>query len=264
MAFQTSACVETLYRELPFLQRFQAAKRDGFDFAEFWSWEDKDLAAVRAAAGEAGIGISAFNGDGPYSLIDDTQRTDYLAYLRASMEAAQRVGARSLTIHSNALGEGGRVLRDYRELSEETKLRALREGLSQCAALAEECGVNLNLEPLNTAVDHPGNYLTSTPVAAELVRSVGSPRLRVLYDVYHMYLNEGGFAESIRAYAPLFGHVHYADAPGRHEPGTGEIDLPQVLRCLDEAGYQGLIGFELFPAQTTARAAEAIRRALHH
>ena len=70
MIFQKSACIETLYTELPFLERFRAAKADGFDFVEFWSWTDKDLDAVKSAADAAGVGISGFNGDAELSLID--------------------------------------------------------------------------------------------------------------------------------------------------------------------------------------------------
>ena len=80
--FQKSACIETLYTELPFLERFHAAKADGFDFVEFWSWTDKDLAAVKAAADAAGVGISGFNGDAELSLIDPAQKTAYKAFLR--------------------------------------------------------------------------------------------------------------------------------------------------------------------------------------
>lgn len=74
MRSQRSACIETMYRELPFLDRFRAAGDDGFDFAEFWSWTDKDLDAVRAAAAAAGIGIAGFNGDAELSLIDPAQK----------------------------------------------------------------------------------------------------------------------------------------------------------------------------------------------
>ena len=92
MKFQKSACIEPMYAELPFLERFQAAKDDGFDFVEFWSWTDKDLDAVRAAAEKAGVGVSGFNGDAELSLIDPARREDYLAFLRRSVEAAKKVG----------------------------------------------------------------------------------------------------------------------------------------------------------------------------
>ena len=260
MTFQTSACIEPMYRELPFLERFQAAKDDGFDFVEFWSWTDKDLDAVKAAAEEAGIGISGFNGDADLSLIDPEQKEDYLAFLRRSVEAARRVGARSLTIHSNGLGDGGVVMDHYDNLSGTVKLCAMFGTLKECAKIAEESGIQMNLEPLNVTTDHMGNFLQTTRMAAELTRLIGSPKLKVLYDVYHMQLNEGSLCDNIRAYGDQFGHIHVADAPGRHEPGTGEINYANVLACLEETGYTGLVGFELLPKTTTAEAVKAIMK----
>ena len=250
MMFQKSACIETLYTELPFLERFHAAKADGFDFVEFWSWTDKDLAAVKAAADAAGVGISGFNGDAELSLIDPAQKTAYKAFLRRSLDAAMGFGARSVTVHSNGLGEGGRVLCPYDDLSDAVKLCTMFDTLKIAAEWAENCGVQINLEPLNVTTDHPGNFLRHTRTAAELTRLIGSPNLKVLYDVYHMQLNEGSLCDHIRAYADQFGHIHVADAPGRHEPGTGEIHYPAVFAALEQAGYRGLIGYELFPKPT--------------
>ena len=250
MMFQKSACIETLYTELPFLERFRAAGADGFEFVEFWSWTDKDLAAVKAAADAAGVGISGFNGDAELSLIDPAQKTAYKAFLRRSLDAARRIGARSVTVHSNGLGEGGRVLCPYDDLSDAVKLCTMFDTLKIAAEWAENCGVQINLEPLNVTTDHPGNFLRHTRTAAELTRLIGSPYLKVLYDVYHMQLNEGSLCDHIRAYADQFGHIHVADAPGRHEPGTGEIHYPAVFAALEQAGYRGLIGYELFPKPT--------------
>ena len=258
MVFEKSACIEPMYGELPFLDRFQAAKRDGFSHVEFWSWMDKDLRAVRRAAEEAGIGIAGFNGDAELSLINPAQKKDYLEFLRRSVAAAKEVGARSLTIHSNGLGEGGRVLNSYPELSDTVKLCTMFDTLCACAELAEQSGIPMNLEPLNITTDHQGNFLTTTRTAAELTRLIGSPMLKVLYDVYHMQLNERSLCDNIRTYGDQFGHIHVADAPGRHEPGTGEIRYPRILQCLEEIGYQGLVGFELIPAVSTAQAVKAI------
>ena len=256
--WRRSACIETLYGKLPFLNRFRAAKEDGFDAVEFWSWADKDLSAVKAAAEAADITICGFNGDAELSLVDPGEREAYLAYLDRSMEAARFLGAPNLTIHSNGLGEGGRVLRDYQELSDTVKLCTLYGGLEASAALAEKRGVTLNLEPLNVVTDHPGNFLTRTQMAAELIQLIGSARLRVLYDVYHMQLNEGCLCGTISRYGDTFGHVHVADAPGRHQPGTGEIAWQRVYAALEEAGYDGLLGYELFPTATTREAVQAI------
>ena len=260
MRFLTSACIESMYCELPFLERFRAAKEDGFDFVEFWSWTDKDLDAVKSAAEKAGIGISGFNGDGALSLIDPEQKPAYLNFLRQSVAAAKKLGARSLTIHSNGLGEGGAVIDSYPHLSDTVKLCGMYDTLLACAAMAEDSGIQMNLEPLNVTTDHVGNFLQTTRMAAEMTRLIGSPMLKVLYDVYHMQLNEGSLCDNIRAYADRFGHIHVADAPGRHEPGTGEINFHGVLSCLEACGYTGLIGFELFPKTTTAEAVNAIRK----
>lgn len=258
MVFQTSACIEPMYSEIPFLERFQAAKKDGFDFVEFWSWTDKDLNAVRSAAESAGIGIAGFNGDAELSLIDPAQKEDYLAFLRRSVEAAKLVGARSVTIHSNGLGDGGVVINHYDELSDTVKLCTMFGTLQECAEIAEESGIQMNLEALNITTDHVGNFLRTTRMAAEMTRLIGSPKLKVLYDAYHMQLNEGSLCDNIRAYSDQFGHIHVADAPGRHEPGTGEINYRRVYECLESVGYQGLVGFELMPLTTTENAVKAI------
>ena len=259
MVFQKSACIEPMYQELPFLDRFQAAKRDGFDFVEFWSWTDKDLDAVKAAARSAGVGISGFNGDAELSLIDPEQKEAYLDFLHRSVEAAKKVGARSVTIHSNGLGEGGVVIDHYDRLSDTVKLCTMFDTLKECARIAEASGVLMNLEPLNITTDHVGNFLQTTRMAAEMTRLIASPKLKVLYDVYHMQLNEGSLCDNIRAYGDQFGHVHVADAPGRHEPGTGEINFHKVFACLEDVGYRGLIGFELIPETTTENAARVIQ-----
>ncbi|MGM9649254.1 MAG: hydroxypyruvate isomerase family protein [Butyricicoccaceae bacterium] len=258
MKLLKGACIEPMYSELPFLERFAAAKKDGFDYVEFWSWTDKDLDAVKAAAENAGIGISGFNGDADYSLINPAEKEDYLAFLRQSVAAAQKVGAASVTIHSNALGDGGIVVNHYDELSDTVKLCAMFDTLKECAKIAEESGIQMNLEGLNITTDHVGNFLKNTQMAAEMTRIIGSPKLKILYDAYHMQLNEGSICDTIRTYIDQIGHIHIADAPGRHEPGTGEICYANVMRTLEELNYRGIVGCELFPKTTTAEAIPAI------
>lgn len=252
------ACIEPMYSELPFLDRFQAAKEDGFDYVEFWSWVDKDLDAVKAAADRAEIGISGFNGDADYSLIDPSHKESYLAFLKQSVAAAQKIGARSVTIHSNALGDGGVVMNHYDELSDTVKLCAMYDTLLECAKIAEESGIAMNLEGLNITTDHVGNFLQHTQMAAEIIRLIGSPKLKILYDAYHMQLNEGKICDTITTYFDTIGHIHIADAPGRHEPGTGELNYKHIMKVLKELGYTGCVGCELFPKTDTSTAVKAI------
>lgn len=261
MSLRKCACIDTLYTELPWKERFAAAKRDGFDAVEFWDWRIRDLKETREAAQAAGIVISGFNGDADYSLVDPEHKEKYLDFLRQSLKAAKEVGAKSVTIHSNALGEGGVVVNSYDHLSHTVKLCSMYDTLLSCAKLAEEEEINLNLEALNITTDHVGNFLEHTQMAAEICRLIGSPRLKVLYDVYHMQINEGCICDTISQYKDQFGHIHVADAPGRHEPGTGEINYRKVLRHLEKEGYQGYVGYELFPLTDTAAAVKAIMEA---
>lgn len=258
MSVRKCACIDTLYIELPWEERFQAAKNDGFEAVEFWDWRIRDLEATRKAAENAGITISGFNGDADFSLVDPSHKEKYIDYLKESIKAAKTIGAKSVTIHSNALGDGGIVVNHYDELSDTVKLCSMYDMLLECAKIAEKEEINLNLEALNITTDHVGNFLKYTQMGAEICRLINSPRLKLLYDVYHMQINEGCICDTITQYGDQFGHVHVADAPGRHEPGTGEINYKKVLRHLEESGYQGLVGYELFPMTDTATAVKAI------
>jgi hydroxypyruvate isomerase len=252
------ACIDTLFTEVPFYDRFQAAKDAGFESIEFWNRDDKDPAKIKAAAQKAGITISGFNGDAAYSLVDPTHKEKYLEYLRGSVAFAQEVGAVSVTIHSNALGDGGIVVNHYDELSDTVKICSMYDMLLECAKIADQSGIRMNLEALNITTDHVDNFLKTTQMGAEITRMIGCDKLKLLYDVYHMQLNEGSICDTLTKYIDQIGHVHVADAPGRHEPGTGEINYTNVFACLEQLGYQYRIGFELFPKTSTAEAVKAI------
>lgn len=252
------ACIETLFTELPFLERFLAAKKAGFDTVEFWSWDDKDLDAIAAAAKDAGIPIHAFSGDKDYSLIDPSQQERYLEFLRRSVKAANQLDCKQLVIHSNALGEGGIVVEHYDDLTDSLKEITMFQALTEAAKIAEAGGVTLVLEALNIVCDHVGNFLTTTAMGAEMVRTIGSPNLKLLYDAYHMQYNEGKLCYTVQEYCDCIGHVHIADVPGRHEPGTGEINYRAVISALEDSGYAGQLGFELFPKESTPQAVAAI------
>lgn len=258
MNLRKCACIDTLYTEFPWEERFQKAKDGGFSAVEFWDWRNKDLELTKTAAKKAQIAISGFNGDADYSLVDPSHKDKYLGYLRQSVAAAKKIGAASLTIHSNALGDGGIVVNSYPELSGELKLCAMYDTLQECARMAEEKEINLNLEALNVTTDHVGNFLEFTQTGAELCSLINSPRLKLLYDIYHMQINEGCICDTITKYSRWFGHIHVADAPGRHEPGTGEINYRKVLNHLESCGYKGYVGYELFPEKDTALAVERI------
>lgn len=252
------ACIDTLFTDLPFYDRFQAAYDAGFESVEFWNRDDKDPDKIKQIVNNVGIKISGFNGDAAYSLVDPTHKEKYLEYLRGSVEFAQSIGAASVTIHSNALGDGGIVVNHYDDLSDTVKICSMYDMLLSCAQIADQSGINMNLEALNITTDHVGNFLKTTQMGAEMTRMIKCDRLKLLYDVYHMQLNEGSICDNLTKYIDQIGHIHVADAPGRHEPGTGEINYKNVFSCLEHLGYQHRIGFELFPESDNDTAIKAI------
>ena len=92
------------------------------------------------------------------------------------------------------------------------------------------------LEPLNIRYDHAGYFMENTQTAADFIGVLGSPYVRLLYDVYHMQINEGDICNSLEKYQDMIAEVHIADVPGRHEPGTGEVCYPRVVKKAAGAG----------------------------
>lgn len=117
------------------------------------------------------------------------------------------------------------------------------------APFLEEAGVTLVVEPLNILVDHPGYYLYSSEEAFQIIDEVGSPNVKVLFDIYHQQIMEGNLISRIQRNINKIGHFHAADNPGRHELYMGEIQYLNVFRAIEETGYRGYIGFEYFPLE---------------
>jgi len=117
----------------------------------------------------------------------------------------------------------------------------------------------LVIEPLNVLVDHPGYYLTTSAEGFEILDEVDSPNVKLLYDIYHQQVTEGNLIATITSHIAQIAHFHVADVPGRHEPGTGEINWVNVLRAIDEAGYAGYVGLEYMPTGATVESLEYIK-----
>jgi hydroxypyruvate isomerase len=255
-----SVCIEMLFTEVPFEDRFRLAGEFGFDYIEFWSWKDKDVRRIKELCRMHDLKVASFSGDQDFSMIDEHQMEDYAAFVDLSIETARFLDCGHLVIHSNALGENGRVINDYSELSYDKKNAVMSEALRRLAPRAAAAGIILVLEPLNTLVDHEGNFLSFTREAAELVRFVNSSHLKILYDIYHMQIMEGNLIATLEEYIDAIGYIHIADVPGRHEPGTGEINFANVMKTLDALKYNGIIGFELTPAENSEKAVRSIKQ----
>lgn len=257
--FSKSLCLETIFTEVSFYERFALAAQAGFKYVEFWSWDDKDLNKIRTLCQEYDLRISAFSGDKSFSLCDDRESDDYIAYLKESISAAQYLNCDTLVIHSDALGEGGKVVSDCAHKSDFEKYAACLKTLRRAAVLAKDAGVMLALEPLNTLYDHAGNYLYTPAETAKLILAVDSPNVKMLYDIYHMHIMVGNDCNYLSDFFDFIGYIHVADVPGRGQPGSGEINYAVVFEHLREIGYTGMVGLECYPKIPSAEAAEIFR-----
>jgi hydroxypyruvate isomerase len=128
--------------------------------------------------------------------------------------------------------------------------KTLVANLKFAASAFEKEGIRLLVEALNDK-DVPGFYLVRTVDALALIKEVGSPNVYFQYDVYHMQIMEGNLTKTIQANLDTIAHIQIADNPGRNEPGTGEINYPNLFKAIDAAGYKGWIGCEYKPATKT-------------
>jgi hydroxypyruvate isomerase len=256
---KASICIEMLYPGLAPDEKIRRIAGHGFRAVEFWGHKDKDIEAIRRACSETGVKVANFSGNRAGDLIDASTHDVVLRDIAETVPVARRLGTGTLMVLSNELGEGGRVMHACAQLSDGTKGDNLVAGLKKLMAAVPE-DMSIALEPLNTVLDHPGNYLTGTKQAETLIRQVGDPRLKILCDFYHMAMMGEDPPETARRYASAIGYVHIADYPGRHEPGTGKGAWAQTLRELRDHGYKGCIGFEFAPSGDSDAALEAVVR----
>lgn len=133
--------------------------------------------------------------------------------------------------------------------------------LDRLAEIGERAGITYCVENLNTLIDHPGIPLARAEDTLALVESVGSPRVRMMLDLYHAQIGEGNLVNLIERASEAIGEVQVADVPGRCEPGTGEIHYPAIARALQRIGYEGTVGLEAFASEDSESALEKFRSA---
>ncbi len=247
-----------IFPELSIPIRIERIAEAGFKSVEFWDWRDKPLDTLASQCAEFGLHVANMSGHRAGSLIDRREFKLYRTELVASIEAARRVSCKNLMLLTNPLGPEGEVLNSYPRIQTEQKRANCVEALSRLVPLAAREGMSLLLEPLNTLIDHPGYWLDDADCAFEIIREVNHSGVRLLYDLYHMQVMGRNVHEDLENNLDVIGYIHAADVPGRHEPGTGTMDYPSILRLLESLGYDGVIGFEFSPAAGSDQALKTI------
>jgi hydroxypyruvate isomerase len=196
------------------------------------------------------------SGNRRHSLIDPDERGGLLDEMSQVFGVAGRLQCRHVMMLTDVLTADGSA-KHARPLSNEAKIASVVEGLRELADRAKDVGVMLLLEPLNTVLEHRGCFLDSSDVGIQIMRRVNHPNVRLLYDIYHMSMMGEDVLSQIEKYRDWIGYIHVADMPGRHEPGTGQIDYRAVAALLNRTGYAGFLGMEFSAFDTFERAAQA-------
>ena len=261
--FPLSVMLWTVWNNLPFEQRLANVAEAGYTHVElvgeYAKWSDADFGRANAARKRLGIDFDATAGlHNP--IVNPALRDTFLAELKAALVPMQTLECPAMIVLSGNLVSG---------MSREDQHASCIEGLKRAASLIEGrqiAGrpVRLLLECIDPE-ENPHCFLQSAVEGIEIVRAVNHPQVQFLYDLFHEQIAEGNLIEKLEKHIDVIGLIHVADVPGRHQPGTGEINYANIYRKLVELNYQHVVAMEFKPAGdpvATLRAArEMVARA---
>lgn len=245
---QFAANLTMLFTELPFMDRFAAARAAGFEAVEYlfpYAFPKADLAAALNTNGLQQVLHNLPAGDWDAGERGIACHPDRVAEFRNGLPQAIAYASALNCPRVNCLA--GKLPQG---VNKQQGHATLVSNLRYAATALKDAGIELLLEPINH-FDIPGFFLTRTDQALALMDEVGSDNLKLQYDIYHAQRMEGELGATLQTNLPRIGHIQLADNPGRHEPGTGEINYPWLFEHIDAIGYRGWIGCEYRPKSTT-------------
>jgi len=211
--------------------------------SEYVSWPDADVEKYTRLAQSYGLGMDALLAQTdwvhrPVSMVNPGHREAFLKDVRDAIGWAKKLNAPQVIVLSGNEQPG---------MTREAQHASMVEGGKRAAELATDADVRLILENLNSRVNHKGYFLTSAKEALQVVKEVDSPHFRLLFDIYHEQVQNGNVIPMITEAAPYVSVFHVADAPGRHDPGTGEMKWDDIYRAIGKSEYAGYIALEYEP-----------------
>jgi len=223
-----------------FEEKLETAARAGLQsvelIGEYAQWSDADIARVKKTAGSFGLGIDTLLGSPdwgkrPVSMVDPAHRDAFLADVRNAI-----VCARKLEIPQIILMSGNAIP----SRTHEEQYASMLEGAKRAGDLAAEAKLTAIVEPLNSLVNHKGFFLTTCTEGLKLIREVDNPHVRLLFDLYHEQVQQGNVIRTLTEF-------HVADNPGRNNPGTGEMNYPNIYKAIQKTGFGGYLTMEYLP-----------------
>ena len=232
-----------MYPEYDFLDRINAAKADSVNAIEFWKWSNKDVDAIVKRSVETGLKVALMNIDSSdeklsYDLsrgiLSHGRTAEFISAVTETAPVLKRLGASKMIVLAGDRDEN---------ISNEHTLENIFNVLSAAAPVAEELGVTLLLEPLNT-FDRDTYVMPYSKDAFDIVKGISSPSVKLLLDLYHTQRMEGNLTNILESNIKHIGHFHVANSPFRCEPDFGEIDYRSVLEAIESTSYSDYVGFE--------------------
>jgi hydroxypyruvate isomerase len=242
---KTSLMLEMLKGSID--EEFELAAKAGFQSVEsltqYAAWSNADIERVRSLCRTHRMTVDTVLAQQdwkkrPVSIVDPAHRETFLEDVRKAIVYARKLEIAHISVTSGLLAAGKTVEQQYASLT---------EGIKRAADLVAEAKLTLLVEALNSLVDHPGCFLTSNVDSLKLVKELNLPHVRLLFDIYHEQISRGNIIRTLTEAAPYVKVFHVADNPGRNDPGTGEIDYPNVYQAIRKTGYTGYIGMEYHP-----------------
>lgn len=239
------ANISLLFSELPMCERFKAAAAAGFDGVEIQFPYAENLSDIKGACVESGMNVELINlpagnwGAGDVGLAALSERQEeFLEGMKLCAYWAKELGVKKVNVLS---GKPSNV---------ETGLDTLVENLTLAAEHFAAIDVQVQLEVINP-IDVPGFFVSDLQTGLDVVRKVNHSKLRLQFDFYHMVRMGHSLVDAIKTAGSLIGHVQFADVPGRHEPGTGDVDFGPAIDALRAVGYDGVVAAEYNPRGNT-------------
>ncbi len=238
-----SANIGFLWTDRPHVDRIHAAKEAGFDAVECHFPYDEPVRDIRKALQTTGlpmVGVNTVPGDlaaGDFGLAAVPGREgDARDAIDQAVAYADAIGAANVHVMAGKPGEG------MEREAHETYL----SNLSYACSIASPHGIDILIEPINST-DAPGYFLQYAGFASEIIKAVGSPNLKIMFDCYHTQTMQGSLTRWIEYLLPLIGHIQIAAVPTRAEPDEGEVAYDRLLPAIAAMGYHGYIGAEYKP-----------------
>ena len=244
-----AANTSMMYQEHGFLDRFDAAAKDGFKAVEFLFPYDVPAADIKRRLDANGLALALFNGPpgswagGERGIASIPGReVEFKQSIAKALEYASVLGNKRLHVMAGLIQPG-----QDRARHREVYVKSLAHATKEAASL----GITVVIEPINTR-DIPGFFLNRQDEAHAICAEVGAANLKVQFDLYHCQIVEGDLAMNMKKYFPGIGHIQIAGVPERQEPDIGEINYPYLFRLMDELGYDGWVGCEYRPRGKTS------------